>query len=587
MFLAIISTDQNDSRQCAFGLSRGNTGAWGVWAGLTGHGQANVSGSGELHIRKRWIAAPGEEGRLRIAVDGRREGDAYVVEVERVLDGACRVFVAEIPGGVAVASHVRLLKDAGVDTAIDDALLPEVMLYRFVAAPRTMFKNVRQLRAGEKLKLTMRGGRVERETVGLFRPATANGETPADVVQELSDSLLDAHRDYKLDHLDFTTLLSGGLDSSILAVVGSKLFGNKRTYSCAYGFADRERDVEYQYASSAAGWIGVEHKIHIPTPASYLHSLVDSAIAAEQSALHLQTGLIHSVVQACVVPSGAKVWSCGEGADGLFGQKIQRVLLDLRGRPIARRALGMWPTRLALRAVSTATNRFGMLADLPGRDLNGRVPLTDPSHILWSCAVFGERGWIRSNMGRETFAARAECLSPYEGVDTLDQLMLLSLLGEVTETEAVWCSVSESLGASAIFPYTHPSFVACASRIPWPSRLERPKGHLRDAAAVLGVPDPILRRPKASFDVRPEVYGPEGSVLEPLVRVAAGGFPAALMKTLRSPNVFKSQMFFTALNIGLIRRHFELGHSRETLHDELDRAMKDLGVWERMNQPTG
>ncbi len=407
-------------------LSGGGVGDWYVCAGNAGCGEAAVDGSGRVQLRKRWLTGHGLDGRVRISVDGRIEDGAYVVDLERALDGACRVYFAQVPNGVVIASHVRLLKEAGLSLQVDDSALPEVMLYRFVAAPRTMFKGVRQLRAGEKLRLTLREGKLESHTMSVFTPVAALAEEPVDTAKRLSEDLVAAHEDYGLAKGDFTTLLSGGVDSSILTVIGSKLYGNGRTYSCSYGFEDRHKDIEYQYANTAAEWMGVRHTIHVPTPASYLHSLVDSALVAEQSSIHLQTGLIHSVVRDCVVPSGAKVWSCGEGADGLFGQKIQRVLLDLRRMHVARTALGIWPTRALLHAVSAATNRYGMLADLASRKFGPGVSIDDPRNVLWSCAVFGERGWIKEHLGDATFAARAECLAPYAELDTIDQLMLLT-----------------------------------------------------------------------------------------------------------------------------------------------------------------
>jgi len=57
------------------------------------------------------------------------------------------------------------------------------------------------------------------------------------------------------------------------------------------------------------------------------------------------------------------------------------------------------------------------------------------------------------------------------------------------------------------------------------------------------------------------------------VRLAAPAFGPELMSELRSGNVFKAQMLYTAISIGILRRHFESGDCAATLHEELDRHL--------------
>jgi hypothetical protein len=111
--------------------------------------------------------------------------------------------------------------------------------------------------------------------------------------------------------------------------------------------------------------------------------------------------------------------------------------------------------------------------------------------------------------------------------------------------------------------------------------LAEPKAALRNVARSLGIDEFIITRPKAAFGIRSEKYGPRNSVFEPLVRVAAKGFDAGQLRSLQSPEIYLSQMLYTGINMGIWRRLFLMGDTVETLHEELNRAMHDLGCRER------
>jgi hypothetical protein len=53
------------------------------------------------------------------------------------------------------------------------------------------------------------------------------------------------------------------------------------------------------------------------------------------------------------------------------------------------------------------------------------------------------------------------------------------------------------------------------------------------------------------------------------------------LRSLQSPEIYLSQMLYTGINMGIWRRLFLMGDTVETLHEELNRAMHDLGCRER------
>jgi asparagine synthetase B (glutamine-hydrolysing) len=574
MFFLALQKSQSSAPDLA--TTRIQLGQWNVAAGVMGPGEVNSQGG--VTLVERWPSRSGR-GRVRVRIEVRPDTSGYVVDVTRVMDSARRIYVHVSERGLFLASHVKLLGHAGVPIAIDDSRLAEVLLYRFVMPPATMFKGIRQVRPGEsvQIKVTATGSTIT--TTSLLQPVEGGALSEDEVVPEkVADALSRALEDYGFDPTTYCTMLSGGLDSSALTCVGVKLFGASRTYSCAYGFELPGKDVEYNYAKTAAAALGTEHSIHVPNVSQFLHSIIDSVVLAEHPAMHLQTALLASIVEKQLATEGCKVWACGEGADGIFGQKIQMVTRTLSDRPLLGTLLRLAPVAAGLRSISRATNRLGMLADVADRTVG--TQLDDPTNILWSAARFGERDWIADRYKGSTFASRAESLAPYANHDPLDLLMLLNFLGDVTQTQAVWSDVSEARGVHAFYPFSHPIFFDTVCSIPWSLKLIEHKRHLKLAAMRLGLPEFIALRPKASFSIGASLYGPKDAVLEPLVHVASQGFPQEELRSLQSDQVFKAQMLFTAINVGLMRRHFEMGVSAEALHRELDEAMDRLGLTE-------
>lgn len=509
-----------------------------------------------------------------------RSGCAKVL---RRMNSGRHVYYAEHAGGVYVASHIKLLKALGVPIEENPAKLPEVMQYRYAMPGSTLLKGVRQLQAGEEITITRgeRGWSVR--TTAVFSPPEAGGVNE-NLVGDCRRALEQVHDEGEFDPARFAVLLSGGLDSSILTKIASMRLGVRGSWSCAYPFEDPNDDLEYTYATTAATSLGMDHRVHVPTMATYLRGLVDCVWHAEQPLIHLQTVLLYSIFRDRLAPTGVNVVSCGEGADGMFGFRFHQFVNYLSKRPLYRAGLGFplfkWPMRFAARQL----NRFGLVAEMAGRKYDRGTPLEDPDHILWSLAMFGYEPWIREAFGctrRDIVRGRAEGMAPFAGRELLDAVSILGFLSEGTETQVVWSLVGEGAGVGVFYPYPNPELIDRAYRIPWEQKLSEPKAALRNVARSLGINEFIITRPKAAFGIRSERYGPRNSVFEPLVRVAAKGFDEGQLRSLQSPEIYLSQMLYTGINMGIWRRLFLMGDTVETLHEELNRAMHDLGCRER------
>src|SRR3954469_14514855 len=106
------------------------------------------------------------------------EPDQSVV-IEKTLIGGRQVyFHLAADGAFYCASHARLLRAAGVRLEDDPQRLPELFVYRYVSPPRTLFKGIDQLLAGQRLRFERAGDAWRQARSDAYRPPQA-GPVPA------------------------------------------------------------------------------------------------------------------------------------------------------------------------------------------------------------------------------------------------------------------------------------------------------------------------------------------------------------------------------------------------------------------------
>ena len=169
-------------------------------------------------------------------------------------------------GNFFLSTHIQLLRQAGISLEEDREVLPELLIYRTVAPPRTLFRGIRQMQLAGSLSVELKAGTlVLRESrTGYCPPASA--ETPADPAGAVAD-LLSASIDRLAPAASrVATLLSGGVDSSILSSIVKDRLSVCDTYSTSYPFDGPATNYEQQYALSAASAMSTRHTLFTPTP---------------------------------------------------------------------------------------------------------------------------------------------------------------------------------------------------------------------------------------------------------------------------------------------------------------------------------
>jgi asparagine synthase (glutamine-hydrolysing) len=219
---------------------------------------------------------------------------------------------------LAFASEIKaLLEIPSIPREVDPEALDLYLSLRYVPGPRTMFKNIFRLPPGHLLVVNERGVRTKKYWDIDYAPAAP--ESPQLLLERFGDLLDESVRMRLIAEVPLGVFLSGGLDSSAILALMSKVGGRVKTFSVGYeaSGAKEEAANEFEYARLAADAFGAEH-----------HEYRLSARQFEQSASDLVWRLDEPLADPSAIPlyfisklarEHITVVLSGEGADEILG----------------------------------------------------------------------------------------------------------------------------------------------------------------------------------------------------------------------------------------------------------------------------
>jgi asparagine synthase (glutamine-hydrolysing) len=316
------------------------------------------------------------------------------------------LYYREADGELAFASELRALPRGEIDLDALDAFLA----FNSVPGPLTIFREARKLQPGHVL--IWKEGRSELLRYARPAPVPADevrGDDEAELVEELRARLRDSVRAHLVSDVPVGVLLSGGIDSSVLAALAAEdLSEPLRTFSI--GFEERSFD-ELGDARLVAERYGTDHHELVlrPDAALLLPKLADAFDEPFADSSALPTYLVSQLAAGEV-----KVALSGEGGDELFGgyyTYTADLLAERAGwtarflRPVVERL----PSSSARASFDYKAKRFVRAAHLPPLERH--------------------HGW------KEIFSpdARAELTGPRDAFDPVD--LLRARFEETAEAE--------------------------------------------------------------------------------------------------------------------------------------------------------
>lgn len=447
------------------------------------------------------------EGGFAFALLDRRERVAFLV---RDRYGKRPLFYREDGGEVVFASEMKALQARpGASLRWDAARLAALFAKWTPFGDETPFEGVRQVRAGALLRVTAHG--VEERRYGdLAHPLSA--ARCDDSIEEATERLVVLfERSVRLrlrSDVEVGLLVSGGLDSSIVAAVARRLRPEGlRAFSI--GFADPGFD-ESRYQQQVVASLGLEHRAIEVTGEAIAASFEAALWHAEIP--QFRTAFVPVFLLARFLrEQGIKVVLSGEGADetwlgyDLFRETRLRsrwaTLSAEERRAGLRRLYPYLPhfTEANLRALEVTFARSATELDAPlashalrlanARLASGLLHVRDGGLDALTAAVTG----LAANPGLEGFASlssvrRAQWLEFH----TLLQGYLLSSQGD---------RMAFAHGVEPRCPFLSPALVEYAASLPEHYLLSEAgdEKHLLKRAFGDALPPEIVRRPKQPY----------------------------------------------------------------------------------------
>jgi asparagine synthase (glutamine-hydrolysing) len=272
------------------------------------------------------------------------------------------LYYRHVGGELRFASELRALPRGEIDLDALEAFLA----FNSIPAPYSIFRDVRKLPAGHVL--VWEDGEISLERYARPGPAAEDelrtGDE-AEIVEELRARLRDSVRAHLLSDVPVGVLLSGGVDSAVLAALAAQETPEP-VHTFTIGFAERSFDERDDARLVAERYGTAHHELLVrPEPELLLHALAEAFDEPFADSSALPTYLVSQLAAEHV-----KVALSGEGGDELFGGYYTYVA-DLTADHLAPLARAVRPLIEALPASTRKASldykakRFVRAAHLP------------------------------------------------------------------------------------------------------------------------------------------------------------------------------------------------------------------------------
>jgi asparagine synthase (glutamine-hydrolysing) len=223
------------------------------------------------------------------------------------------LFIFENDQVIIFSSEVKFFHAfKNIPLEINEESLLNFLSLQYIPGPQTIYKNVSQIKAGEIFTYDLKKNQGKSNIYwNMFDHVGKRKNIPE---PEEIDKLIEKSIKYRLvANVDIGLLLSGGIDSSLLACYMNELAG-KKVKAFNVGFADRSID-ESGYAKQVASALGLE-LVSLNLEDISIDNFSKSIFHADQPLG--DSAIIPTYLIAKSIGQHVKVVLSGEGADELF-----------------------------------------------------------------------------------------------------------------------------------------------------------------------------------------------------------------------------------------------------------------------------
>jgi len=480
-------------------------------------------------------------------------------------------YVHDETGNLFFASEIKALVEAGaVKPELNYGVLPDYLANHGTSGDETLFSNVKRLPAGHTL--SWKDGKIYlRKYWDLEFEPKLNGyhRNDADWISEWRELFEDAVRLRLMADVPLGMFLSGGIDSSAIAGVMSKLVAEPiKTFSVA--FAEREAN-ELEYARIVAREFNTDHHEIIVSPDDFFTALPGLIWHEDEPLAHPSSVALNFVSQ--LASKHVKVVLTGEGSDeSLAGYgRYAKTLANLKYGQVYERITPGYARELVADGISGLPFNSKVRQKLQ-RSFLSLKPTVEEIYFD-NFAVFGRK--MQAEMlsedavsrigGRsDPYAAMSEFFNAAGSQDLLDRMLYADTKTYLQELLMKQDQMSMAASIESRVPFLDHKLMEFSARMPANLKLRgrTTKFVLREAMKGI-LPETILTRSKMGFPV------PIGKWLRTGYKNLVDEF--ILSERAMARGIFKP---------GFVRRLVDRHNAGEN-HDERLWALLNFEMWHR------
>jgi asparagine synthase (glutamine-hydrolysing) len=237
----------------------------------------------------------------------------------RLLLGRDRVgikplYFARAGRALVAASEIKaLFAFPGVERRVHLPGVVEHLTLRYAAAPATLFQGIEKLRPGHTMTVDARGSAPKKFWSVNYEPKLDIGD--GDALGELETRLTESVRLRLMSEVPLGALLSGGVDSSVVVALMSRLM-DRPVQTFSVGFDEPGPYNELPFARTVATHLGTEHREILVTSNDLLREIPN--LAWHQDEPVSEPAAIPTFLVSQLARETVTVVLTGEGGDELF-----------------------------------------------------------------------------------------------------------------------------------------------------------------------------------------------------------------------------------------------------------------------------
>lgn len=259
------------------------------------------------------------EGMFAFAIWDRREGTLFIARDRMGEKPLCFYYDGEL---LAFASEIKALWALGIGKEVNRSLLYNYLTTGYTSNPadpqETFYHNIQNLPPASFL--LYRPAAQELKTEKYWQPEVEENHsiTEQEAVEELQVLLDDSIKKRLRSDVAIGTSLSGGLDSSAIVALCSRIASEQYTHKCFTAVFEGFEKNEAQQALTIAKKFNLRH-YPVTITASEVPALMDEVMRHQEIPVSSASALAQFRVYQAAKENGVTVLLDGQGADEIFG----------------------------------------------------------------------------------------------------------------------------------------------------------------------------------------------------------------------------------------------------------------------------